>query len=183
MTLVWGIAGAIVLVGIMFSARLVRAGRSTFVEARNKYRSRIRDGEKQIQNDAKKMSLDEQTHILESAIADLLRLNGNQPGFTFHRENRTQFVLGTPSGDIRVSFSMREQKLHSNNMVLRGHERWQIEAFGQKEEFVSIAALMTKLNEMLHGDYDVLPPEMTHIARRFRHRRAQTATFRKNEPQ
>lgn len=183
MTLIWGVAGAIVLAGLIVSARLARSGRTSFSEARDKYRSRIKDGEKQLQNDAKKMTLDEQTHILESAIEDLLRLDGNQSGFGLRRENRTQFVLGTPRGDIRISFSMREQTLHATRQVLHGHERWQIEAFGLKEEFVSIAALMARLNDILHDEDDALPPEMVHLVRRFRHRRAQPSQIRQVGPQ
>lgn len=180
MTVIWGIAGAFVLVGLMVSARLMRSGRTTFAETRDKYHSRFKEGEKQLQNDAKKITLDEQTHILECAIKDLLRLDGNRPEFSLRRENRTQFVLGTPRGDILISFSMREQTLHATKKVLHGHERWQIEAFGLKEEFVSIAALMTKLNEILHDEDDSLPPEMVHLARRFRHRRAQPSQIRRS---
>lgn len=168
MTLVWGIAGAIVLVGIVVCRRILRAGQTTLAQSREKMQARILSGEKRLQEDAKNIPLDEQLHILHSALEDLLRLEGNKPGFHIRQEEGSRFVLTTPAEEIRISFSMREQQLRATHQVLRGHERWMMESNGLTENFVSIAALMTRLNERLHGDDNSLPPEMSHLARRFR---------------
>lgn len=171
MTLTWGIAGAIILVGIVVCRRILRAGQTSLAQSREKMQSRFLDGEKRLQEDAKNISLEEQIHILHAALEDLLRLEGNKPGFHIHQEDKSCFLLTTPSGAIRITFSLREQQLRATQQVLRGHERWCMEQNGLKETFSSIAALMTRINDHLHGDDDNLPPEMSHLARRFRHSR------------
>lgn len=172
MTLTWGIAGAITLVGLVVCRRILRAGQTSLAQSREKMQSRFFEGEKQLQEDAKKISLDEQIHILRAALEDLLRLEGNKPGFHIRQEDKSSFALITPSEEIRITFSMREQQLRATHQVLRGHERWAMEHNGLKEQFSTIAALMSRLNDLLHGDDNSLPPEMSHLARRFRHSRA-----------
>lgn len=169
MTLMWGIAGGIIIVGLIVCRRILRTGQTSLAESREKMQARILHGEKQLQEDAKNIPLDEQIYLLRAALEDLLRLEGDKPGFRIRQEDKSNFVLATPTGEIRISFSMREQQLRGSHQILRGHERWFMESNGLKENFASIAALMTRLNEHLQGDDNSLPPEMSHLARRFRH--------------
>lgn len=169
MTLVWGIAGAAVLAGLIVCRKLMRAGTTSLAEAREKLHSRIDDGERQLHDDAKKITLDEQIYLLRRALEDLLRLEGGKSGYALRQEGDADFVLESPGGNMRVSFTMREQTLRGSHRVLHGHERWKLSADGIVEEFTSIAALMAHLNDRLHGDAYDRPSGMAHLTRRFRH--------------
>lgn len=163
--------GAVVIAGMLLCRKIMQSGTTTLAQARDKYRARILDGEKQLQNDANDITFDEQAHLLRVALEDLLRLEDSRTNFRLREDGKAAFILESPQSTMRVSFAMREQKLRATQKILHGHERWTLTANGVDEEFASIATLMTRINEHLHGDICDLPPEMAHIARRFRHLR------------
>lgn len=164
-------AGIIVVAGLIVCRRVMKAGTTSWEQARDKYRARIQEEEKSLQDNTKSMTLEEQMHLLNVALKDLLRLEGDKPSYGLTQKHQTEFVLESPQGTMTITFHMREQKLRATQQVLRGHERWKLSFNGIDEEFTNIASLMTRINEHLHDEGCAMPPEMAHLARRFRHLR------------
>lgn len=151
--------------GIMiFCARIMRSGLHTLDDDRQKYISRIQEGEKRIAEDRKNISAQDHVWIMQAAIEDLLRLEGNQHGYSVKREGMA-IELETPDGPWQVELAMRERHLRSTHKVLHGRSRWILSGFGQMETHAEPASLMASLNRHLHS----VPEEMgepEHLARR-----------------
>ncbi len=173
MILEWAAAGAIILAGLVFCLRIMRRGITTLEQDRNKYDERIRAGERQLHEDRKNISLDEQCHVLRAAVEDLLRLAGNPPGHELSG-NGTSLVLRTPTAEWRLELNMRERSLRTTRKVLHGRSRWLLSGGGHEECFDDLAALMRSLNARLRGD-DMAPPGLEHLARRFSRRHGRRA--------
>ncbi len=169
MILEWAAAGAVILAGLIFCLRIMRRGITTLDQDRDQYLERIRAGERQLDEDRKNISLDEQCHVLRAAVEDLLRLAGDPPGHELSG-NGTSLVLRTPAGEWRMELSMRERTLRGTRKVLHGRSRWLLSGCGRDETFDDLAGLMRSLHAPLRGD-DMVTPEPAHLARRLFHQR------------
>ncbi|WP_022656558.1 hypothetical protein [uncultured Desulfovibrio sp.] len=169
MILEWAAAGAVILAGMIFCLRIMRRGITTLDQDRNQYLERIRAGERQLDEDRKNISLDEQCRVLRAAVEDLLRLAGDPPGHELSGKG-ARLVLRTPAGEWRLELSMRERSLRGARKVLHGRGRWLLSGFGRDETFDDLAGLMCSLNAHLRGD-DMATPEPAHLARRLSHQR------------
>ena len=130
---------------------------------------RIRAGKRQLDEDRKNISLDEQCCVLRAAVEDLLRLAGDPPGHELSGKG-TRLVLRTPAGEWRLELSMRERSLRGTRKVLHGRSRWLLSGFDRDETFDDLAGLMRSLNAHLRGD-EMVTPEPAHLARRLSHQR------------
>lgn len=169
MILEWAAAGAVILAGLIFCLRIMRRGITTLDQDRDQYLERIRAGERQLDEDRKNISLDEQCRVLRAAVEDLLRLAGDPPGHELSGKG-TRLVLRTPAGEWRLELSMRERSLRGTRKVLHGRSRWLLSGFGRDETFDDLAGLMRSLNAHLRGD-EMVTPEPAHLARRLSHQR------------
>lgn len=173
MILEWAAAGAVFLAGLVFCLRIMRRGITTLEQDRDQYLERIRAGERQLHEDRKNISLDEQCRLLRAAVEDLLRLAGNPPGHELSGEGPS-LLLRTPTGEWRVELNMSERSLRSTRRILHGRSRWLLSGRGREESFDDLADLMRSLNAHLRGE-DMTPPEPAHLARRLSRRRCRRA--------
>ncbi|MBQ3060500.1 MAG: translation initiation factor IF-2 [Desulfovibrio sp.] len=164
MIFVWAVAGVLLLAGFMYSVRIMRKGITTLDDDRAQYLERIREGERQLAEDRKNISMAEHLHILHAGVRDLLRLAGDPPDFSLAEDARG-VVLHTPDGDWRLELHMREALLRGSRKSVHGQSRWLLRGFGREEHFEDLAGLMHALHQYLHGK-DSLPPRPEHLERR-----------------
>lgn len=165
----WAAIGALGLAMLVICARVMRRGVRTLDENRMEWRENMRQTEKQIEKDRKKISSAEHLNILRAAMEDLLRLEGQPQGYEVRGKDGT-LELCTPQGSWRVELIMRESRLKSSSRVLHGQCRWRLEGFGIEESHMDPASLMRSLNEHLHEDgKEGRHEEESHIARRMSH--------------
>ncbi|MDO5484442.1 MAG: translation initiation factor IF-2, partial [Desulfovibrionaceae bacterium] len=163
MILAWAAAGALLLVGFIYSARVMKRGITTLDEARAHHWERIQEGERQLQEDRKNIPLNEHVHILRVGVEDLLHLAGDPPGFYLEDQERA-VVLHTPNGPWRMELFMREALLRGSGKTIHGQSRWLLSGFGHEEHYEDIAGLMHSLHDHLRGDNGP-PPSLECLAR------------------
>lgn len=157
----WAAIGALGLAILLFCARIMRRGLTTLDDDRKRYEERVREETRLLSECNKKITADEQLLLARAAIADLLRLE--QKECRVDSSDHT-IDIGLPEQTVRVRLQMREINLRSTHRALHGQSRWLLEASGRSEEFRDIAALMARLNDLLHGANAEIVPD--HIARR-----------------
>ncbi|MDR1776313.1 MAG: translation initiation factor IF-2 [Desulfovibrio sp.] len=149
----WIPALAIVVVGLIFCFRMLKRGLSTMKKYRKGHFEHISAQEQQIREDKKNISASEHIHVAYAAIVDLLRLEGDRPGFSVTRQ-ASAVLLKTPRGDIRIRLNMREKILHSTGRVLHGRTAWWLEYPDGIEEFSDLVELMRTLAAYIRSGSD-----------------------------
>lgn len=149
----WAAIAALMLAILIFCARIMRRGLTTLDEDRQHYLERIKSGEKQLAEDRKKIPALEHLHIMRAALEDLIRLDGNPPGYSVQMHGRI-IELVTPEGNWKIQLIMRERGLRSTSKVLHGKARWLLTGFDRQEEHPDHASLMRSLNARLHSKDD-----------------------------
>lgn len=160
----WVIAGAIVLVGLVFCFRIMRRGISTLDDDRRKFLARIREGENKLGEEQKQVAAAEHLALMRAAVEDLLRLADSPPGYRMEKAGRT-ILLHTPKETWRLELAMREISLKSRQKVLHGRPRWLLSGPGHEEQHTDAAAVMRSLHAHLRTEGE-LAPEPPHLARR-----------------
>lgn len=160
----WALAGAVVLVGLVFCFRIMRRGMSTLDDDRRKFLARIRDGENKLGEEQKQVAAAEHLALMRAAVEDLLRLADSPPGYSMETAGRT-ILLHTPKGTWRLELAMREISLKTRHKVLHGRPRWFLSGAGREEQHTDAAAVMRSLHAHLRAEGE-LEPEPPHLARR-----------------
>lgn len=156
MTWEWAAAGAVFLLVVVFSVRLMKRGLFTLEDERAQCEERIRLMEEELRQDQKNMPSSEHLRIALAGLRDLLRLAGYPGGFWIEVTARGQgeaggeaLLLHTPGGDWRISLSMRERQLRAVRKVAHGQGRWHLYGPGIHEEYTELAPLMCALHTHL----------------------------------
>lgn len=160
----WAMLGGVLIIALIFCAKIMRRGRQSLDQDREACFARIREGEQQLCEERKQIAATEHLALMQAALADWLRLAGDPPGHSLSREGRT-LLLDTPQGQWRVELVMRERTLKSTGQILHGRSRWLLHGFGQEEQHSDSASLMRSLNGHLRGEEDK-SIEPDHLARR-----------------
>lgn len=156
----WIVLGALALIGLAMSARIMRRGLPTLDDNRKSYMEKIHATERRLAEDRKNISSAEHLDVMGAALRDLLRLDGNPEGFSV-RKSGDAWELETPEGAWRVELLMREKSLRTSGRVLHGRSRWVLSGFDIMETHPDPASLMRSLNAHLHAPPDAgktLPP-------------------------
>lgn len=146
----WSVLGAILLAILIFCARIMRRGLTTLDDDRRQYLEKIRGHEARIEEDKKRISARDHLAIMRAALEDLIRLDGNPPGYSVSQNAQT-LQLATPRGVWEVRLVMRERSLRTSARVLHGKSRWLLSGFGQQEQYPDPASLMRSLNARIHA--------------------------------
>lgn len=163
----WALLGALMLLALAISARVMRKGVSTLDDNRKQWLENMAATDRQLDEDRRNMSAREHLVIIRAAVEDLLRLDGFPQGWEVRQEGR-KIQLQNPSGLWTIELSMREKGVGNAGKVLHGRPRWLLAGPEVEEEHVEPASLMRSLDDHLHArahKNDV--PE--HLARRMRH--------------
>ena len=163
----WALLGAVMLLALAISARVMRKGVSTLDENRKQWLENMAAANRKLEEDRKNMPASEHLMIMKAAMEDLLRLDGNPEGFTV-RHNGSKLELETPCGTYGVMLVMRESGLRSSTKILHGKSRWRLSGQDFEEEHADPASLMRSLDNHLHSR-DSCSAEPGHLARRMRH--------------
>lgn len=174
-TLQWAGLGAIMLAAIIFCARIMRRGITTLEDDRKEYLARMAAGQRQIDDDNRNISANEQLALAQAALEDLLRLDNSATA----RLERTGKALTVSRGREvwKIELVMMERMLTSHKM-LHGQQTWLLhgEGIGEppsehhpdhciEETHTDIAGLMASFNNHWHGIHHA-PLEPEHISRR-----------------
>lgn len=172
----WAILGAILLGAMIFSARIMRKGRPSLDEARSRCLSRIHDQELMLAEDRRNVPAEEEIGLMRSAMADLLRLEGEPAGWSLERSGRT-LRLETPDGEWRVELvAGRPCKISGGSAARSPHtgSRWLLEGANVSEGHADAASLMRSLQAHMPGSGGCrggdggIEPEPAHLAARTR---------------
>lgn len=163
----WALLGALMLIALAMSARIMRRGVSTLDENRQHWLENMAAGDRKLEEDRKNMSASEHMLVMKAAMEDLLRLDGFPESFGV-RYSGKKVELDTPQGTWTVELIMRERGLRSSGRVLHGKSRWRLTGPGAEEEYADIASLMRRLDEALHQK-SVRADVPAHLARRMSH--------------
>ena len=152
----WIAAGVVLLVVVVFCIRLMKSGLTTLEDERALCDERIRTMEEQVRQDQKNMPSSEHLHIALAGLRDMLRLADYPSGFWLEvvqegngAVREKVLLLHTPSGDWRISLSMRERQLRAVHKVAHGQGRWHLYGFGVHEEYTDLPRLMCALHNHL----------------------------------
>lgn len=163
----WALLGALMLLALAISARVMRKGVSTLDDNRRQWLENMAAADRQLADDRRNMPASEHLLIMRTAVEDLLRLDDFPEGCEVRQESG-KVLLRTPAGEWMVELNMREKGVRGGGKVLHGKPRWRLTGPDVEEEHVEPASLMRSLNDHLHArasKNDV--PE--HLARRMRH--------------
>lgn len=162
----WAILGAAGLGILVFCARLMKSGITTLDDNRKKFLGKIESTEKTLAEDRKNISAYEHIEVVKAALTDLLRLDGNRPGYSIRNSDK-KIELVTPQGVWTIELVMNERTLKSTHKVLHGRSRWFLSGFGNYEHHSDPRSLLKSVNEHLHSNIQKqVQPE--HLARRLR---------------
>lgn len=146
----WIILGALALIGLAMSARIMRKGLPTLDDNRKSYMEKIHETERRLAEDRKNISSAEHLDVMGAALRDLLRLDGDPHGFSV-RKMGNAWELATPKGAWRVELLMHEKSLRTSGRVLHGRSRWLLSGFDIVETHPDPASLMRSLNARMHS--------------------------------
>lgn len=184
----WSFLGALLFAIIIFCARLMRRGLTTFDDHRKEYISKIKATELQLQEDNKNIPSQDHLYIMRTALEDLIRLeccNKNESMQNFEvTEEASKLFFKTPRGVLTVQLHMRERSLKTTGRVLHGKSRWTLTGFGYSRNYSEPATLMSDLNMWLHYDKNDLftPPYRPYVGNIYENtEKAEKANFEINE--
>lgn len=161
----WAIIGSVILAGLVLCFRIMRNGISTLDDDRSHLMERIRLHELMINEDKKNISAKEHMDIVESAIKDLIHLDGLDSKAELHRQGNF-LLLETPFGPCKIEQQMHEKRLHSTNRIIHGRCAWRVIGKDIDLTYGDMAELMKCLNLVLTGDEMPLS-QLPHIYRRY----------------
>jgi hypothetical protein len=147
----WAPAVIVILLGLAFCVRRFRGDLGTLEKFRGRHLEHIQAQEQQIQEDRKNISRSEHLGLAQAALADLLRLEGNRPGFRLDVRD-SSLLLHTTEGVWRITLNMRERTLRHRRRVLHGTASWLLEGPEYGEEYADLAELMRNLTARLRGE-------------------------------
>lgn len=163
-------AGAfIVLVGLVFSFRIMRRGIGSLERSTERMRERIEGEERKIAEDMRNMSSEEHMDVTTAAVRDLLRLTPGRENCPVEVEGR-RLVLHLPEGEISLALAMQEASLRSLHKRIQGHAVWQVRGCRRDADFHDVASAMRHLDHILRGQ-EKEAEELPQFARRFAHPR------------
>lgn len=166
----WAALGGVVFALFIFCARIMRRGLSSLDDVRRQHTEKINEGKRRLAEDCKKISADDQFHLLEAAIEDLVRLRPEAGAWKTEKRDRI-IALENPPRRWEIELVMRERVLRTSSCVMHGKPKWLLRGEGLEERFSDIADLMACLNGQLQADMEV-DPMPAHIARRLAGNRA-----------
>lgn len=159
-------AGAfIVLVGLIFSFRIMRRGIGSLERSSERMRERIEGEERKIAEDMRNMSSEEHMDVTTAAVRDLLRLTPGREGCPVEVEGR-RLVLHLPEGDLSLALAIQETSLRSLHKRIQGHAVWQVRGCRRDADFHDVASAMRHLDHILRGQEEETA-ELPQFARRF----------------
>lgn len=159
-------AGAfIVLVGLIFSFRIMRRGIGSLERSSERMRERIAGEERKIAEDMRNMSSEEHMDVTTAAVRDLLRLTPGREACPVEVEGR-RLVLHLPEGELSLALAMQETSLRSLHKRIQGHAVWQVRGCRRDADFHDVASAMQHLDHILRG-YEKEAEELPQFARRF----------------
>lgn len=177
----WALAGAVVILGLVISFRIVRNGIPSLDDDRSGLLEKINSEEKRIMEDKKNISAGEQMALTEAAIRDLLSLDGlDHEAALAVVENG--FLLELPEKKWLIELMMNECQLKSVRRVLHGRCQWRISGDKANAVFDDIGEMMSFLHKLLRCDAPDMAPQV-HIARRVSAARPEKAVFRHAQTQ
>lgn len=159
----WAALGAIAFFALIYSARIMRRGISTLDDDRAQYLAHIAEGERQLAEDRKHISAQEQLYQMRAALFDFLRLE-NLPDSRIEDKGHIISIV-TPKQTFDIELIMRERLLASTKRMLHGRSRWILRSAGLYETHSEMSGLMASLNAHWHGAPSQ-EPEQDFIARR-----------------
>ena len=159
-------AGAfIVLVGLIFSFRIMRRGIGSLESSSQRLQERIDGEERRIAEDVRNMSSAEHMDVTTAAVRDLLRLTPGRESCPVEVENR-RLVLHLPEGDVSLALAMQETSLRSLHKRIQGHAVWQVRGCRRDADFHDVGSAMRHLDHILRG-HEIEAEELPQFARRF----------------
>ena len=142
-------AGAfIVLVGLIFSFRIMRRGIGSLERSTERMRERIEGEERKIAEDMRNMSSEEHMDVTTAAVRDLLRLTPGREACPVEVEGR-RLVLHLPEGEVSLALAMQEASLRSLHKRIQGHAVWQVRGCRRDADFHDVASAMRHLDHIL----------------------------------
>lgn len=169
----WAAIGGVVLALFIFCARVMRRGLSTLDDVRRQHMEKIGEGKRKLEEDKKKITADEQFHLLDAAISDLIRLNPKPDLWRITRKNHI-IDLSNGASHWQIELLMVERSLRSSGRVLHGKPHWLLRGADMQEHYTEIASLMASLNRHLQAREEPAPMP-GHLARRLVGTRASVA--------
>lgn len=160
----WAVLGALMFVILLWSARVMKRGLTTLDDDRGQFNARIAAGEKQLEEDRKNISAEEQLYVLGAALEDFLRLEKCPPEATVEKIGHS-FEIKTPENTWKIELNMRERLLASTHKVLHGRGQWLLSGPNVSEAHTDLRELMRSLNRHWHG-LQPMEPEPDFVARR-----------------
>lgn len=159
----WAALGAIAFFVLLYCARIMKRGLTTLDDDRNQYLAHMEAGQRQLAEDRKHISAQEQLYQMHAALADFLRLEDLTDGSI---EDRGHVIsIASPRKSFEVELVMRERLLASTKRMLHGRSRWILRGEGLYEIHSEMSALMASLNTHWHGEPGQ-EPEPDFVARR-----------------
>lgn len=166
-------AGAfIVLVGLIFSFRIMRRGIGSLERSSERMRERIEGEERKITEDMRNMSSEEHMDVTTAAVRDLLRLTPGREAIPVEVEGR-RLVLHLPEGELSLALAMQEASLRSLHKRIQGHAVWQVRGCRRDADFHDVASAMRHLDHILRG-HEKEAEELPQFSRRFAPPRGKT---------
>ncbi|WP_296304538.1 DUF948 domain-containing protein [uncultured Desulfovibrio sp.] len=159
-------AGAfIVLVGLIFSFRIMRRGIGSLESSSQRLQEKIDGEERRIAEDVRNMSSAEHMDVTTAAVRDLLRLTPGREACPVEVEGR-RLVLHLPEGDVSLALAMQEASLRSLHKRIQGHAVWQVRGCRRDADFHDVGSAMRHLDHILRG-HEKEAEELPQFARRF----------------
>lgn len=174
-------AGAfIVLVGLIFSFRIMRRGIGSLESSSQRLQERIDGEERRIAEDVRNMSGAEHMDVTTAAVRDLLRLTPGRESCPVEVEGR-RLVLHLPEGELSLALAMQETSLRSLHKRIQGHAVWQVRGCRRDADFHDVASAMRHLDHILRG-HEEETAELPQFARRFERPRGTALPVRRQAP-
>ena len=151
MYILFAIAGFITLIAIMWCLRMVRKGQTSLQKDKERWQEKFRQEETKLNKEQQEITAQEQTHLLNAAIQDLLRLE-NRTDATVTRNGNTIRIQLEPQTVLSVSLSAREQKITGLGTVLHSPTVWSLTRSGETKVYTRLDSLMRTLVAIIRGE-------------------------------
>ncbi|MBD5641023.1 MAG: translation initiation factor IF-2 [Desulfovibrio sp.] len=175
----WAAIGGIVLALFIFCARVMRRGLTTLDETRSQHLEKIAEGERQLAEDRRKITAEEQFHLLEAAIADLIRLSPYPEAWQIGLQHNIIY-LETTGSRWEIELAMSERALRSSGRILHGKPHWLLRNEDIHEHYTDVAQLLASLNRHIRTAEEP-EPLPRHLARRLAGTRSGAALMRSQD--
>ncbi|MBO4369097.1 MAG: hypothetical protein J5803_03235 [Desulfovibrio sp.] len=144
------IAGFVFLLAVIWCIRTMKKGFTPLSADKERWREQFKEEERRLIKEQKEISTEEQQHVLEVAVRDLLRLDEKKET-TIESHDGTVTVVA-PENSWILAFHGSDQELHSTHKVLHSPGFWTLTTRNACRKFLTIDELMQTFHAELNGE-------------------------------